>query len=211
MGALAASLLAGCPLLWAESGGRVSPTRSLDLPSQLPGPDAYPGVAERWRRTARVGLGGHVELLLRDPAVVAAEVARDAAVASWDSVGTREALNQAWKLAFGTGRDRFVIDFEGRFDRQFQATGGVLDPSAWRFTLLTGEARYEPLSVLVVSRPRAPVGPNWTGALRLAFPWRDPSSLALVLGGIGPTVKLRMQHASGTGEAEWRFRSPFSP
>lgn len=208
---LAAAPLAGCPLLWADATERVTPSRDLALPSALPGPDAYPAVAARWRRTVRVGLGGEVELLLRDPSVVAAEVARDAGVAGWDALARQEGLRQAWNLAFGVGQDRFVVDFEGRFDRQFQATGGVLDPSSWRFSLVSGESRFEPLSVVLLQRPRAPVGSHWTGAMRLAFPWRDPRSLGLLLGGLGPTLKLRMRHSSGSGEAEWRFRSPFSP
>lgn len=211
LGVVAAVGLTGCPLLWAEGEARVEASRSLAMPSRLPGPEAFASEAARWRRTVRVGLGGQVELLLRDPSVVAAEVARDAAVGAWDQAQRQEALAQAWRLAFGPGLDRFTIDWEGRFDRQFQATGGVLDPSAWRFELRVGEVRLAPLGVVQVQRPRAPQGGFWVGTMRLSFPWREPRSLGLVLGGVGPTALLKLSHHSGAAEATWRFRSPFSP
>ncbi|MDB5100783.1 MAG: hypothetical protein JWM80_5204 [Cyanobacteria bacterium RYN_339] len=207
---LAAALLAGCPAFYVDRGPLVQPTRTLVRPPGLPAADAYVALDTQWRREARIGVAGAVEGLLRDPELVAAEVAHSAAVQSLDHDAARDLLRTEWLSAFGQQLDRWTIDLTWRFDEQFVQHQTVLDPSTWTFSVRVDETYdYPPLAVLGLSHTQVPQQHFWEGKVRLWFPWRDPLHDRLVLAGITRAIRLRLRHPTGSADLYWRFRTAY--
>ncbi|MEB3223927.1 MAG: hypothetical protein VKS61_17770 [Candidatus Sericytochromatia bacterium] len=193
---------------WADAP-IVAPSRSVERPAvaELPRPDAYIDALERWRRETRLGIGGHVEGVLRDPALAAAEVSHQAAVDSLGKAATADLLAHRWPVLFGPLGDRFPIDLSWRFDEQFISSRRVLDPVSWRFALETSEGlRLEPLAAAVLQAASTTRDGMWWGEVRLWFPWRHPDTRVPVLAGGARWARLTLAHTSGTGELSWRFR-----
>jgi hypothetical protein len=209
---LAAALvcLTGCPAFYVDRGPLVQPTRSLTRPGSLPQAEAYLDLQQRWQREARIGVSGAVEGVLRDPSLVAAEVAHSAAIQGLDQASTRELLLNEWSNAFGPQLDRWTIDLTWRFDEQFVQHQNVLDPTGWDFGLHVDETyTYAPLLVTTLSQTQVPQQHYWEGKVRLWFPWRDPLRDRLVLAGNTRGIRLRLSHPTGTADLYWRFRTAY--
>ena len=205
---LSLAALPGCPAFLVDRGEIVEPTSDIAPPpvSRMPRADAYVELAAKWRRTTRVGIGGHAELTLIEPGLAAAEVAHEAAIQSAGDATVADMLLTRWPVLFGVMRDRFPIDIEWRFDEQFIGNRRILDPEGWTFTLISSTgARFAPLGTAVLRQLPAPQDGAWVGAVRLWFPWLDPERRTQLLAGETKWVQLVLRHPSGVGDATWRF------
>lgn len=202
-------VLLGCAATLEGEGPVVVPTRSLEVPEAeaLPASGDYVEQLERWRREARLGLGGRVEGVLREPGLAAAEVAHEAAVQSLGRAAREDLLQHRWAVLFGRLGDRFPIDLSWRFDEQFISSRRVLDPASWSLRLVTSEGdTLAPIAVSVLEASSAARDGWWVGQVRLWFPWRHPGSQAPLLGGDTRWVRLDLQHTSGSAALVWRLR-----
>jgi hypothetical protein len=206
------ALTTGCPAFVVDRGEIVSPSRELTRPTPraLPAASTYVDLQDRWRRELRLGLGGHAVGTLVDPALAAAEVAHEAALQDLRGAALDTLLANRWATYYGTELDRFPIDVEWRFDEQFITKPAILDPANWEIKLHTSSARsYAPLSVAVLSSEPKPRDGQWTGRIRLWFPWRDAETGNTLVGGATSWVSLSLDHPSGSGDMTWRFRTLF--
>lgn len=204
--------LGGCAAFLAENGDLISPSGGIGRPhaAELPAARSYVETAAEFRREVRVGLGGAVEATLVDPRLAGAELAHDAMLQGLKGAALESLILNRWSELYGAQSDRFPIDVAWRFDQQFIAANRVLEPSEWSFRLDTRDGRsYAPLAVSVLKREQAPQAGYWEGAVRLSFPWRDPASNQLLVGGANTGLTLSLRHRSGEGAVSWRFRSVY--
>lgn len=204
--------LGGCAAFLAENGDLISPSGSIARPgaADLPAARHYVETAAEFRREGRVGLGGSVEATLVDPRLAGTELAHDAMLQGLKGSALESLILNRWSELYGAQSDRFPIDIYWRFDQQFIAANRVLDPSEWTFRLDTRDGRsYAPLALSVLKREQAPQAGFWEGAVRLYFPWRDPASNQLIVGGANTGLTLKLSHRSGEGAVSWRFRSVY--
>lgn len=212
LGVLALGSLTACPAFFIDRGELVAPAHDNGRPSvqSLPGAATYPELQDRWRREAQIGAAGAVVGTLREPNLVAAEVAHNAAVQSLDRDATRDLLVTTWTNAFGADLDRFSIDLDWRFDEQFVSHPEVLDPSNWTFILHVDERQtYAPIAVATLAHGQVPVQHFWEGSVRLWFPWKDHQRDRILLAGGTRVIRLELRHPSGTTDLTWRFRSAY--
>ena len=204
--------LAACPAFFLDQGELVAPSHSINRPlvAALPGADAFVELQNHWRREAHIGAAGAVIGTLRDSTLVAAEVSHTAALQGLDRAATGDLLATTWATSFGPDLDRWAIDLDWRFDEQFVTRPEVLDPANWTFVLHVDEhIDYAPLAVTTLAHGQVPVNHFWEGQVRLWFPWRDHRRDLTLLAGITRSIRLEMNHPSGTGDLTWRFRTAY--
>ncbi len=209
---LTVPVVGGCGSLYADDGPTIAPLVSLEPPAttvrrQV---DDHNVLRSRLMRRTKLGLGGELEVTLLAPILVYGMLTQgDETLSLSEGSDERQLIRSRWQAYFGA-YDRIPFDVTWRFDQQFQASGRVLDPTTWQFTLKNdrGDA-VMPLAVSVLSASRLPVDGFWRGQVRVWFPFREFNHHRSLLGGDVRWARLYFEHRAGDATVAWRLHSPF--